>query len=80
SKYCSGGSACQPGFQSAVDSDRSTAIVADVAFAVGAAGVAAGVVGLLLHKGAGETQPASSTKTSWAPTFDGRSVGVVGSF
>src|SRR5262249_1396671 len=46
--YCGGGTDCQPGFEEARDAAKPSATISTVGFIVGGAGVAAGVVGLLM--------------------------------
>jgi hypothetical protein len=78
-EYCGGGTTCQPGYQAQLDSARPLATVSTVGFIVGAAGVGAGVVGLLLSGPAAEH--AAEGRHPWiAPEVGVGSIGVSGGF
>jgi hypothetical protein len=82
-EYCNGGTACTPGFESALDDARPTATVSTVAFVVAGAGVAAGIVGLLLPGKHGEDPSAASLTggaVRWSPVVGFGSLGARGTF
>jgi hypothetical protein len=81
--YCNGGTACTPGFESALDDARPTATVSTVAFVVAGAGVAAGIVGLLLPGKHGEDPSAASLAgeaVRWSPVVGLGSLGARATF
>jgi hypothetical protein len=48
--YCNGGDECRPGFEDDRDAAKTYATIANIAFGVGIAGVAVGIVGLVTSK------------------------------
>jgi hypothetical protein len=82
-RYCGGGTSCDPGYQEQVDNARTTATIADIAFGVGIAGVAVGVVGLFLSPSSSDGDHATArVKTGpWCePTIGVASLGMHGGF
>jgi hypothetical protein len=81
-EYCGGGTSCRDGYQHALDDARPTATIADVAFGVGIAGVAVGVVGLFLSPSkSGDHATANRKSRPWVePTIGVASLGMRGGF
>jgi hypothetical protein len=73
--------ACPPDTAEDISGANTLANVSNITFAVGAAGVAVGVVGIFLSRGSGDPKPAATT-TSFriTPVVGPLSVGVVGVF
>ena len=77
------GDVCLQADASSIDATRSLATIANVAFAAGALGIGAGIVGLVLRHSGGELAPADSGPRAGVrvvPVVGDRSVGVVGTF
>jgi hypothetical protein len=80
SDYCNGTTVCREGYQSAVDHAGPTATVSDIGFVVAGAGIAAGVVGLVLSARRAAPAREEGAAASVQPIFGVGSVGVKGRF
>lgn len=74
------GDLCPASRQGDIDSAKSLGTVSTVAFIVGAAGIGAGVVGLVLHSKQAERTPAAAARLSVRPAFAPTYLGLTGTF
>jgi hypothetical protein len=78
--YCNGGDECRPGFEAERDSAKTYATIANIAFGVGIAGVAVGVVGLFASKPGGDASARAQARSRLIPQIGLGSVGLRGTF